>query len=207
MPSGPRVKLELVADGLTSPLTVVEAPDGSGRLFIIDQVGYIYIVMPDGTRLSDPFLDLSSKIVALDPNYDERGLLGLAFHPYYASNGRFFVYYTAPLREGGQEGFDDTATWSEFHVSADPNKADAYYWKGVNMFAKATVDKNGKLVAPEGTAENLNKYLEPFRARRAEIASRPEGPAQRTAHKAMPVQFRLYIDWVNVRFVFQGDFH
>ncbi len=45
-------------------------------------------------------------------------------------------------------------------IAADPKKADAYYWKGVNLFAKATVDKAGKLVAPEGTAENLNKYLE-----------------------------------------------
>jgi tetratricopeptide (TPR) repeat protein len=45
-------------------------------------------------------------------------------------------------------------------IAADPNKADAYYWKGVNLFAKATVDKAGKLVAPEGTAENLNKYLQ-----------------------------------------------
>jgi tetratricopeptide (TPR) repeat protein len=45
-------------------------------------------------------------------------------------------------------------------IAADPNKADAYYWKGVNMFAKATVDKNGKLTAPDGTAEMLNKYLE-----------------------------------------------
>jgi tetratricopeptide (TPR) repeat protein len=45
-------------------------------------------------------------------------------------------------------------------IAADPNKADAYYWKGVNQFAKATVDKSGKLVAPEGTAELLNKYLE-----------------------------------------------
>lgn len=45
-------------------------------------------------------------------------------------------------------------------IAADPNKADAYYWKGVNMFAKATVDKAGKLIAPAGTADMLNKYLE-----------------------------------------------
>lgn len=45
-------------------------------------------------------------------------------------------------------------------IAADPNKADAYYWKGVNMFAKATVDKEGKMIAPPGTAELLNKYLE-----------------------------------------------
>lgn len=45
-------------------------------------------------------------------------------------------------------------------IAADPNKADAYYWKGVNLVAKATVDKEGKMVAPEGTSEALNKYIE-----------------------------------------------
>jgi tetratricopeptide (TPR) repeat protein len=45
-------------------------------------------------------------------------------------------------------------------LAADPNKADAYYWKGVNLVAKATVDKTGKMVAPDGTSEALNKYLE-----------------------------------------------
>jgi tetratricopeptide (TPR) repeat protein len=45
-------------------------------------------------------------------------------------------------------------------IAADPNKADAYYWKGVNMVAKATLDKEGKMIAPEGTSEALNKYLE-----------------------------------------------
>ena len=51
-------------------------------------------------------------------------------------------------------------------IAADPNKADAYYWKGVNLVAKATVDKTGKMVAPDGTSEALNKYLE----------LQPEGP-------------------------------
>jgi tetratricopeptide (TPR) repeat protein len=45
-------------------------------------------------------------------------------------------------------------------IAADPNKADAYYWKGVNLVAKATVDKTGKMIAPDGTSEALNKYLE-----------------------------------------------
>jgi tetratricopeptide (TPR) repeat protein len=45
-------------------------------------------------------------------------------------------------------------------IQADPNKADAYYWKGVNLLAEAKVDASGKMVAPEGTAEALNKYLE-----------------------------------------------
>ena len=51
-------------------------------------------------------------------------------------------------------------------LAADPTKADAYYWKGVNLVAKATVDKTGKMVAPDGTSEALNKYLE----------LQPEGP-------------------------------
>lgn len=45
-------------------------------------------------------------------------------------------------------------------IAADPTRADAYYWKGVNLLGKATVDKSGKMIAPEGTAETLNKYLE-----------------------------------------------
>jgi tetratricopeptide (TPR) repeat protein len=45
-------------------------------------------------------------------------------------------------------------------LAADPAKADAYYWKGVNLLGKATTDKTGKMTAPEGTAEALNKYLE-----------------------------------------------
>ncbi|HSB74897.1 MAG TPA: hypothetical protein VLC12_04560, partial [Terriglobales bacterium] len=45
-------------------------------------------------------------------------------------------------------------------IAADPNKADAYYWKGVNLLGKATTDKEGKMTAPPGTAEAFNKYLE-----------------------------------------------
>ena len=63
-------------------------------------------------------------MVRLAPSYDERGLLGLAFHPDYAHNGRFFVYYSAPLRRGGPGGWDNTIHLSEFKVSSDPNRAD-----------------------------------------------------------------------------------
>jgi glucose/arabinose dehydrogenase len=81
--------------------------------------------MPDGTLTPEPFLDLRSRIVPLMPGFDERGLLGLAFHPRYASNGRFFVFYSAPLRAGAPAGFDTTSTIAEFRVSAaNPNRAD-----------------------------------------------------------------------------------
>ena len=92
------VDIQLVAQGLTSPLGVEEAPDGSGRLFAFDQTGRIWIINAAGTLLPTPFLDISSKLVTLTSFYDERGLIGFTFHPDYATNGRFFVHYQAPRR-------------------------------------------------------------------------------------------------------------
>jgi len=120
----PAVGLKTVADGLTSPVTLTSPGDGSGRSFVVDQVGLIRVLMPDGTLRPEPFLDLRSRMVALMSGFDERGLLGLAFHPQYAANGRLFVYYSAPLRAGGPAGFNHTSHISEFRVSADPNRGD-----------------------------------------------------------------------------------
>jgi glucose/arabinose dehydrogenase len=120
----PAVGLQTIADGLTSPVTLTSPGDGSGRLFVADQVGLIRVLMPDGTLRPEPFLDLRSRMVALMPGFDERGLLGLAFHPQYAANGRLFVYYSAPLRAGAPAGFNHTGHISEFRVSADLNRAD-----------------------------------------------------------------------------------
>jgi hypothetical protein len=75
------IGLELVAEGLTSPVGLVPAPDDSGRLFILDLAGVVYIVDEGGTMMAEPFLDVRDRMVTLDPEYDERGLLGLAFHP------------------------------------------------------------------------------------------------------------------------------
>ena len=66
--------------------------------------------------MPQPVLDLRSKITSLDPAFDERGLLGLAFHPDFATNGRFFVFYTAPPRAGAPAGYNNTITISEFHT-------------------------------------------------------------------------------------------
>lgn len=114
-----------VATGLTSPVAMVSSGDGSGRLFIVDQIGVVRVLAADGTLLPVPFLDVRARMVPLRPNFDERGLLGLAFHPEYASNGRFFVYYSAPLRPGAPAGFDHTSHIAEYRVSgADANLAD-----------------------------------------------------------------------------------
>jgi glucose/arabinose dehydrogenase len=79
-----------VASGLSAPIGIVSAHDGSGRLFVVQQGGMIRILRPDGTMPETPFLDLSDKTRA----GGERGLLGLAFHPDYRCNGRLFVNYT-----------------------------------------------------------------------------------------------------------------
>jgi glucose/arabinose dehydrogenase len=127
---GPRtfstpVGLELVADGFTSPVALVESPDGTGRRFVVDQVGLVWIITASGEVLKTPFLDVRDRMVQLNPRYDERGLLGLAFHPRYHDTGRLFVYYSAPLRAEAPDDFNHTAYLSEFRVSAgDPNRAD-----------------------------------------------------------------------------------
>jgi glucose/arabinose dehydrogenase len=122
------VDVELVTDGLTSPVAVVSASKDDRRLFIVDQVGKIWIIDKHGNKLAAPFLDISSKLVTLNPNFDERGLLGLAFHPDYKHNGKFYVYYSAPRRDGGPAPgvlWNNLIKLSEFRVSAtDENVAD-----------------------------------------------------------------------------------
>jgi glucose/arabinose dehydrogenase len=144
--------VRLVADGLTAPVTMAEPPDDSKRLFVVDQVGLIRILMPDGSLRPDPFLDLRSRIVPLMSSFDERGLLGLAFHPDYTTNGRFFVYYSAPLRAGAPAGFDHTSHISEFRVSGDPNRADPASERLLLQVDKPQFNHNGGTVlfGPDG---------------------------------------------------------
>lgn len=76
--------------GLDQPVFIGHAGDGSGRLFVVEQTGKIKVVV-GGQVLPTPFLDLTSNVVVTI----EQGLLGLAFHPQFKTNGRFFVFYTA----------------------------------------------------------------------------------------------------------------
>ncbi len=84
------VSLAKVAGGFTAPLFATGDGSGSGRLYVVEQGGTVRVVGSDGTVLPTPFLDISSEVSA----GGERGLLGLAFHPSYASNGLFYVDYT-----------------------------------------------------------------------------------------------------------------
>ena len=142
------IDVKLVAEGLNSPIQVVSADDRTRRLFIIDQSGVIRILTRGGVLLPAPFLDVTGRMVVLSPGFDERGLLGLAFHPNYRRNGRFFVYYTAPLRAGAPAGYNATARISEFRVSAaNRNLADPMSERVILEVDKPQFNHNGGTVA------------------------------------------------------------
>ena len=133
------VRLEEVASGMVSPVGMAAPDDDSGRLFVVDQVGLIHVIDADGARLDTPFLDLRDEIVELNEEYDERGLLGLTFHPDYADNGRFFVYYSAPtLTDNNHE-----SRLSEFTVSSDPTVADAASERVIMTIGQPQGNHNG----------------------------------------------------------------
>jgi glucose/arabinose dehydrogenase len=109
--AAPQIELQLVASGLASPIAITHAGDGSGRLFITLQAGQIVIY--DGTRIvPSPFLDIRPLV----SSGGERGLLSVAFHPSYRSNGLFFVNYTNTV--------GDTVI-ARYSVSQDSNLADS----------------------------------------------------------------------------------
>ncbi len=105
---------QLVTGDVVRPLGVVSADDGTGRLFVVQQTGEVRIW--NGVSLeATPFLDLSTEVVCCQ----ERGLLGLAFHPEYAVNGELFVNYTREPAGGGTE-----TVLARYAVSADPDVVD-----------------------------------------------------------------------------------
>jgi glucose/arabinose dehydrogenase len=120
-----RVALDLIADGLAAPIDLKQIDDGSGRLLLLDQSGLIHLLDKNGNRKAEPFLDLRARMLPLEQDFEERGLLGMAVHPNYAGEGRIFVTYSAPLRDGAPAGWNYTRRVSEFTVSRDnPDRAD-----------------------------------------------------------------------------------
>ena len=136
---GGQVALEKIASGFSKPLYVGEPPDGSGRLFVVEQDGKIRI-SKDGVVAAQPFLDARSVITS---SGSEQGLLGLAFHPKYRENGRFFVAYTAKNGDN---------TFAEYRVSGDPAKADPASAKVLIAIPDFAPNHNGGMVAfgPDG---------------------------------------------------------
>jgi glucose/arabinose dehydrogenase len=151
------VNLQMVADGLTAPLNIVSPPDGTKRRFITEQIGVIKILMPDGTILDEPFLNIQHRVVPLHAFFDERGLLGLAFHPDFKTNGRFFVSYSGRLPGDSTTDkllwYDHTNYVAEYRVSkTDPNRADPTFERIISKIDWPQFNHNGHWIGfgPDG---------------------------------------------------------
>ncbi|MBH28419.1 MAG: glucose dehydrogenase [Chloroflexi bacterium] len=119
--------LEFIVDGFQKPIYVTHAGDGTGRLFVVEQSGVIWIVM-DGQVFNEPFLDLSNKITRRS---SEQGLLGLAFDPNYSNNGQFFVHYS--------DNNGDTVVMKLF-VSGNANRAN--HQSGIKVLTQSQPYRN-----------------------------------------------------------------
>jgi len=122
-----KVKLEAFVTGVNTPLAMVQ-PTGDDRKFVIEQNGRVKIINAKGELLGTPFLDIRNRIVDLFHDFDERGLLGLTFHPDFKNNGKFYVAYSGQLNYDDDLGkmlwWSHSNTVSEFTVSKDdPNVA------------------------------------------------------------------------------------
>jgi len=116
--------------GFVAPVDIVNAHDGSGRLFIAEQGGAVWIVQ-GGVRRNTPFLDVAPLVSCCG----ERGLLGVAFHPNYRRNGRLFVDYT---RES-----DGATVIAEYRVSADAQRADPASGRVLLVIGQPFANHNG----------------------------------------------------------------
>ena len=121
IPEGASVRVDTVADDerLAAPLGFEVPPDETDRQFIVDRLGQVYVLEGDGLR-EEPFIDVSDQLPEIS---GEIGLLGLAFHPNFRDNRRFYLRYSAPPREGTPEDYSHTEVLAEFEASEDGSTA------------------------------------------------------------------------------------
>ena len=116
----------LIVDNLVAPIDLLTIPDDSGRRLILDQSGVVHLLDTENKVLNLPFLNLSDRMLPIREDFEERGLLGMAIHPDFRNNGRFFVTYTAPLASDAPANWGHTRIVSEFTIDSDnPDQLDA----------------------------------------------------------------------------------
>ena len=162
------VQLQNVLTGLSNTVYVTNSHDGTNRLFVIEKVGRIRVAQP-GAATTTVFMDISSRVLS---SGNEQGLLGLAFHPQYIVNGRFFVYYNRPG--------DGAIVIAEYRVlSSNPNAGNSaseivlltiphptntnhnggMIEFGPDGFLYAGVGDGGSANDPPNNAQNINALL------------------------------------------------
>ena len=157
--------LQEVASGLSAPIFLT-APAGDSRLFILERAGRIRVVQ-NGSLLATPFLDIS----ALTTTSGERGLLSLAFHPQYASNGYFFIYYTnlagdivIERRQVSAGNANVADALSALTIITIPHPTFSNHYGGLLSFGPdgflyAGTGDGGSAGDPPGNAQNTNVLL------------------------------------------------
>src|ERR1044072_4127194 len=111
----PKLELAPFAEGFKFPIDLANC--GDDRLFVVERLGKIWAIDADGKKLtSEPFLNITDRVFTVFPEgYDERGLLGMTFHPNYPDSPYFYVNYI---------GLDSNSHISRFTVSRNnPNRA------------------------------------------------------------------------------------
>ncbi len=175
------IRLDKVAEGFDQPLDVAVPEDGTGRIFVVEQGGRIRIVR-DGTVDQTPFLDISDRISA----GGERGLLGMALHPDYPSDGRIFVDYTDK---------DGNTVVSSFETSLDADVIDPGTEKVLLRVQQPYPNHNGGSVVfggdgmlyigmgdggsggdPQGNGQNLGTMLGKILRIDVDVAAGNDGP-------------------------------
>jgi glucose/arabinose dehydrogenase len=138
VPARIHLGLDAVATGLSSPLLVTHAGDDSGRLFVVEQTGRIRIIK-DGSLVAAPFIDISRSVA----KGGERGLLGLAFHPGYKTNGKLYLSYT---------DLNGTSVIREYRVSANPDRVNGSSGRTLLRVKQPYANHNGGHIAfgPDG---------------------------------------------------------
>ena len=141
-PNTPR--LQTFATGLSRPVLLRNAKDGTNRVFVVQQTGIIKVFQPGATSPTD-FINLSSKIVIPVPAGDERGLLGMTFHPQFATNGKFYVNYS-------KVGTGATVIAEYTTVPGNPNQGDIASERVILTIPQPFSNHNGGMIefGPDG---------------------------------------------------------
>lgn len=153
-----RIGLQLVADNLAAPIGVVDPTDGSDRLFIYEQDGFVRILR-NGAVEATPFLDIEARTLSENPGFDERGLIGFALHPDFATNGLIYTHTseevdgTADFTLPSASAINHHGVIAEWEVSAiNPDVIDPASRRELLRFEHPQFNHNGGelLFGPDG---------------------------------------------------------
>jgi glucose/arabinose dehydrogenase len=147
---GSGVALQVLATNVTAPCVLVAFDDGSGRLLLAEQGGSLSLMTKAG-QLS-PLIDLRPRLIELKKGFDERGVLGVALHPKFKQNGKFYVFYSAPKQATTPTEWDHTANISEFKYDLKAKTVDINSERVLLRIDKPYFNHNGGRLAfgPDG---------------------------------------------------------